>query len=166
MFPLDQKRRLTSTALKIALFGMMPVALALAGLPLAAQPTPWQSPTSADSLIRMTIVLVDNGSPTGLLRRTSVQPHNVVLVDSATADAQVLSDAIFSMLIMEAVDAVGRRRSNDEVQRPGLSAAHPVYPWAADVLSRLRGVAKEPIRGVGRYRSLTIWVPPLRGRQP
>ncbi|HEX6372246.1 MAG TPA: hypothetical protein VF006_25230 [Longimicrobium sp.] len=148
------------------LIRVLPLALAILAFPLSAQHIPWSSAPPGDSLVPMTIVLVDNRSPTGLLRRTSLDPRNVILLDSATVTAQLLSDAVFSMLIMEAVDAGGQRRGNNEVQRANLSAAHPVYPWAEDALSRLLQSPKEPIRGVGRHRSLTIWMPRLRGRQP
>jgi hypothetical protein len=137
--------------------------LVLLATPLSAQITPWSPPPSTDDAIPITIVLVDNGSPAGLLRRAAVEPRNVILLDSATVDARALSDAVFSMLIMEAVDGAGRRRSNNEIQRASLSAAHPVYPWADEGLHRLLGAAKEPVRGVGRYRSISIWMPPLRG---
>jgi hypothetical protein len=131
--------------------------------PLMGQSTPFEPPLAAGSAIPITIVLVDNGSRPGLIRRANGEPRNVVLLDSATADVQVLSDAVFSMLIMEAVDGDGRRRNDREVQRASLSANRPVYPWAEEALRRLNETAKEPVRGVGRHRALTIWMPPLRG---
>src|SRR5688500_5292629 len=95
--------------------------------PLTGQSTPFEPPASTESAIPVTIVLVENGSRPGLIRRANGEPRNAVLLDSATADAQVLSDAVFSMLIMEAVDGEGRRRNDGEIQRATLSANRPIY---------------------------------------
>lgn len=130
---------------------------------LTGQSAPFEPPASAETAVPIMVVLVDNGSRPGLIRRTTGDPRNFVLLDAATADVQVLSDAVFSMLIMEAVDGEGRRRNDAEIQRASLSASRPVYAWAEEALRRLREAPSEPVRGVGRHRALTIWMPPLRG---
>lgn len=131
--------------------------------PLTGQGALFEPPLSTESAIPITIVLVDNGSRPGLIRRATGEPRNFVLLDSATADVQGLSDAVFSMLIMEAVDGEGRRRNDAEIQRVSLSASRPAYSWAEEALRRLRATPREPVRGIGRGRALTIWMPPLRG---
>ena len=101
-----------------------------------------------------------------MLRRAAAESPNVILLDSATVDAQQLSDAVFHLLILEAQDPQGRRRSNNAAQRARIDQPHPVYSWADEALMRLRSAARQPLE-VGpagqRYRTIQIWVRPLRG---
>src|SRR5687768_5808771 len=65
-----------------------------------------------DDLIEITLVLVNNGARPTVLRRSRVEPRNVVLLDSATVDARQLSDAVLGLLIAEASDPQGRGRAD------------------------------------------------------
>jgi hypothetical protein len=155
----------------ICLMNRLPLILALVALllqvamapELAAQnhsPAPTQP---HDSLIVITLVLTNHGSVPMLGRRVNLEPRNVILLDSANVDVQLLSDAVFTLLIMEAVDQQGTRRTNHTVHRASLSQNHPVYPWADEALRRLHGASMVVIRGVGRGRAIEISVPGLRG---
>ena len=81
-------------------------------------------------------------------------------------DAQQLSDAVFHLLILEAQDPQGRRRSNNAAQRTRVDQPHPVYSWADEALARLRSAPRRPLEAgpAGqRYRTIQIWARPLRG---
>jgi uncharacterized SAM-binding protein YcdF (DUF218 family) len=125
MYTAPGKTRLVCAMIRRVLIHTVSVACVLIALPVSAQSTPGAPAFPGDNLVPITIVLVDNGSPTGLLRRSGVQPQNVILLDSANVSAQGLSNAVFSLLLMEAVDATGQRRGNNELQRADLSAPHP-----------------------------------------
>lgn len=118
-----------------------------------------------DSLIAITLVLTNHGSAPMLGRRANLEPRNVILLDSTNVDIQLLSDAVFTLLVMEAVDQQGSRRANNAVHRASLSQNHPVYPWADEALRRLRGASIVVIRGVGRGRAIEISVSRLRGQR-
>lgn len=140
------------------------VALQVYGaLGLAAQSHPSAQAQAADSLIPITLVLTNHESTPSIGRRVNLEPRNVILLDSANVDGQLLSDAVFTLLIMEAVDQHGLRRANHSVHRASLSQNHPIYPWADEALRRLRGASMVVIRGVGRGRAIEISVPRLRG---
>jgi hypothetical protein len=132
---------------------------------LAGQTQPWEPPGNAASAISITLVLMqhDSGRPT-LIRRLHPEPRNVILLDSAALSPQMLSDAVFSLLVLEAMDPQGRQRGERVASQATLSAAHPVYPWADEALRRLFYAPAAPVQGVGRYRTLEIWIPRLRGQ--
>ncbi|HEX6042823.1 hypothetical protein [Longimicrobium sp.] len=133
---------------------------------LPAQVSPLTPPQTPESRVAITLVLTDHGAGPTLLRRTGNEDRNVILLDSATVDAQQLSDAVFQLLILEAQDPQGQRRGNNAAQRVRISEPHPVYWWAAEALQRLRASDPLRIRGVGggrESRTLRIWMPPLRG---
>ena len=134
---------------------------------LAAQASAFTPPTGPDGRVPITLVLTSGeGAPT-VLRRAADVSRNVILLDSATADAQQLSDAVFHLLILEAQDPQGQRRNNNAAQRARVAQPHPVYSWADEALARLRSAPRRPLEGVGRggqrYRTIQIWARPLRG---
>jgi hypothetical protein len=123
-------------------------------------------PTGPDGRIPITLVLTNSGGAPTVLRRAEGEARNVILLDSATADAQQLSDAVFHYLILEAQDPQGQRRSNNAAQRVRIDQPHPVYSWADEALARLRSAPRRPLdvgRAGQRYRTLHIWARPLRG---
>lgn len=129
---------------------------------LTAQRTPFAAPESADRRVPITLVLVNNGAPPTLLRRSSMEPRNVILLDAATADVQRLSDAVFSLLIMEIDDPEGRTRADNAAQRIRISPSRPpVYPWAGEALLRLKSEPRQAIGGFGNHHALQIWLAPL-----
>lgn len=134
---------------------------------VAAQASPLTPPAAPDGRIPITLVLTGGGAAPTLLRRAGDEPRNVILLDSATVDAQQLSDAVFQFLVLEAQDPQGQRRTNNAAQRVQLNQPHPVYPWAADALQRLRSANGRPVAGLragARHRTVQIWANPLRGR--
>lgn len=156
-------RRLLAVA-----FALVLVLVLSAPVPhLSAQAHAFTPPTGPDGRIAITLVLTSGGTTPTLLRRAAAESPNVILLDSATVDAQQLSDAVFHLLILEAQDPQGRRRSNNAAQRIRADQPHPVYPWADEALVRLRSAARRPIdnaRSAGqRYRTVQIWAPPLSG---
>lgn len=132
----------------------------------AAQASPFTPPSARDGRIPITLVLTSGGAAPTVLRRAGVEAPNVILLDSATVDAQLLSDAVFHFLILEAQDPQGQRRSNQAAQRVRVDQPHPVYSWADEALGRLRSAPRRPLdvgRAGQRYRTIQIWVRPLRG---
>lgn len=132
---------------------------------LAAQANPLTPPSSPDGRVPIMLVLTENGGAPALLRRAGNGPRNVILLDSTTVDAQQLSDAVFHLLILEAQDPRGERRSDQAAQRVQVSEPHPAYPWASEALDRLRSAARQPVRGVSadrQHRVVQIWATPLR----
>jgi hypothetical protein len=112
------------------------------------------------------LVLTSGGAAPTVLRRAADESPNVILLDSATVDAQQLSDAVFHLLIPEAQDPQGQRRSNSAAQRVRVDQPHPVYSWADEALVRLRSAPRRPLEAgpAGqRYRTIQIWARPLRG---
>lgn len=149
----------------LALFAL--VLSAWASAPhLSAQASPLTPPTGPDGRIPITLVLTSGGAAPTVLRRAADESPNVILLDSATVDAQQLSDAVFHLLILEAQDPQGQRRSNRAAQRVRADQPHPVYSWAEEALVRLRSAPRRPLE-VGpaghRYRTIQIWARPLRG---
>jgi hypothetical protein len=135
---------------------------------LAAQVSPLTPPTAPDGRVPITLVLTGSGAAPTLLRRADNGRRNVIMVDSATVDAQQLSDAVFQLLILEAQDPQGERRANNTAQRLRLDRQHPVYSWAAEALQHLRSAPFRPVAGLragSRHRTVQIWVRPLRGRR-
>ena len=133
----------------------------------AAQASPLTPPTTPDGRIPITLVLTGGGAEPTVLRRAGDEPRNVILLDSTTVDEQQLSDAVFQFLILEAQDPRGQGRAANAAQRVTLDQPHPVYPWAAEALQRLRGAPGRPVAGLragARHRNLQIWANPLRGR--
>ena len=134
---------------------------------LSAQGNALTPPTGPDGRIPITLVLTSGGAAPTVLRRGSHESRNVILLDSATADSQQLSDAVFHLLILEAQDPQGQRRNNNAAQRARVAQPHPVYSWADEALARLRSAPRRPLEGVGRagqrYRTIQIWARPLRG---
>lgn len=133
---------------------------------LSAQASPFTPPSAPDGRIPITLVLTSGGAAPTVLRRPGNEAPNVILLDSATVDAQLLSDAVFHFLILEAQDPQGRRRSNQAAQRVRVDQPHPVYSWADEALERLRSAPLRPLevgRAGQRYRTIQIWARPLRG---
>jgi hypothetical protein len=131
-----------------------------------AQASAFAPPAAPDGRIPITLVLTSGGGAPTVLRRAADESANVILLDSATMDAQQLSDAVFNLLIMEAQDPQGRRRSNHAAQRIRLDQPHPVYSWANEALTRLRSAPPRPVealRAGQRYRIIQVWARPLRG---
>lgn len=135
---------------------------------LYAQASAFTPPTGPDGRVPITLVLTSGGAAPTVLRRAADESPNVILLDSATVGAQQLSDAVFQLLILEAQDPQGQRRSNNSAQRVRVDQPHPVYSWADEALVRLRSAPRRPLeagRAGERYRTIQIWARPLRGMQ-
>lgn len=132
---------------------------------LTAQADAFTPPPGPDGMILITLVLTSDGAPPTVLRRAAAESRNVILLDSATVDAQQLSDAVFHLLILEMQDPQGRHRSDNTAQRVRLNQPHPVYSWADEALARLRHAPRHPVQARTdnqRYRTIQIWMRPLR----
>lgn len=133
-------------------------------LPLQGQPGPVPSPAADTNRIPVTIALTQSGGPAIVMRRASMEPRNLLLVDSATIDGRRLSSVIFGFLIMEGMDPEGRDRSDAAASAPISPENAPQYPWAEETLRHLRAAPVQTVQGVGAYRTVQISVRPLRGR--
>jgi len=111
------------------------------------------------------------GEPYAVLRRTEVEPHDVILVPES-ATPELLSEAIQTLM-------VARQASGDLPSFTGYvratphqpSAAHhaPVthrrqLPWAGRVLADVQRKEPAELTGLGRVRWVQIWLPPQQAR--
>lgn len=130
----------------------------------SAQGDPFSRPEGVEHRIQITLMLSASGQPAMILRRRS-EPQNVILLD-ANATEQQLSDAVFTLLAMEARDPNGRDRSDGVAQSVQLDPHAPVYPWSGAAIMRLRAAEKRQVPGMGERRSVDIWVRPVRPHPP
>jgi hypothetical protein len=140
-------------------------AAAQAQTPPAAQaqaPDAFMPPRAADGRIPITVVITTDGGPPTYFRRASEEPRNVVLIDSATADASQLSGVVFSLLGAEAADTAGATRDDRLAARIRTSTPVPVFPWAEEAIRRARASALQQAHGLPRGRAVQLWLPPLR----
>jgi hypothetical protein len=112
------------------------------------------------------VTVSDHEGPPLILRRTSDAPRNVVLVNPSTADAQQLSDAIRALLLLEAADPAGTRRSDRAAASPRFTASVPRFPWAEAMLVRLRASARAPRAENGGPWSESVRLPIPRLKEP
>jgi hypothetical protein len=131
---------------------------------LTAQPSPFVRPDPAAGRVQITLVLNSRGGRTAFFRRSQGEHSNVVLVDSATATAQQLSNAVFGLLVAEAQDPDGHGRSENMAHETRLNVQRPAYSWAVDALALLTAERPQPVRGMGMRRAIRIWLPPLTRR--
>jgi hypothetical protein len=141
------------------------ILLLLTATGLGAQDHPFHARTGEDRF-PITVVLVANAPAPLLMRRATLEPRNVVLLDSARAGPGELSDAIFALLALEANDSEGQERNDNLVHTARLSSPRPVYPWAAEALARLRRAERRRIAGVGDTGTIEVWVDLLRVALP
>jgi len=130
----------------------------------SAQENPFARPEAQARRIQFTLVSAGKGMPPSIFRRATAEPRNVIMLDPAVADVQQLSDAVYSLLMLEAQDPTGGTRADNLVRRVRLPASAPVYPWAAEALARLKGAQERPVAGLGRRRTLDLWVAPQRSQ--
>jgi len=149
------------TRIYAALFAMVTAAM-IPRTQVAAQAGPSVFSGSEGTRVPIVLVLVPGNAPPSLLRRPGGADRNVVLVSDGALTPQSVSDAVLSILISEARDPEGRQRSDGTAQRMRFDQQVRVYPWAAEAIVRLRNSAVRPIRGVGRRRSLELWLPSLQ----
>ena len=102
-----------------------------------------------------------SGKPYRLLRRAGEESRDVIFL-SPTATADDLSDAIGDLLAIRRVQGdTARSTGLVRVRHAQTARPHPRrYPWAARVFADVRTATPENIPGVGRFRALTIWLPP------
>lgn len=131
---------------------------------LSAQQSPFVRPDAPADRVQITLVLSSRGGRTAFFRRTQGEHSNVVMVDSATATPQQLSDAVFGLLVAEAQDTGGHVRSDNMARQTRLNVQRPAYGWAVDALALLVAERPQPVRGMGMRRAIRIWLPPLTRR--
>ncbi|HEV3052264.1 MAG TPA: hypothetical protein VGX50_18280, partial [Longimicrobium sp.] len=140
--------------------GALALAAVAAGERASAQGDPFSRPEGVEQRTQVTLMLSPSGRPAMILRRRS-EPQNVILLD-ANATEQQLSDAVFTLLAMEARDPNGRDRSDGLAQSVQMDPHAPVYPWSGAAIMRLHAAEKRPVPGMGERRSVDIWVQPVR----
>jgi hypothetical protein len=128
--------------------------------PIAAQGSPF-SHSFDDGRIPVTIVLSDAVSEPTILRRSSSEHRNIILLSRNSLTPQSLSNAVFGLLVSEARDPEGRNRGDNTAQRSRLSAPAPVFSWSSEAIERLKASQPRPIPGAGRHPSVVIWLTPL-----
>jgi len=129
---------------------------------VSAQENPFARPEAQARRVQFTLVSAGKGMPPSIFRRATAEPRNVIMLDPATADVQQLSDAVYSLLMLEVQDPAGGTRADNLVRRVRLPARAPVYPWATEALARLKNAQERPVAGLGRRRTLDLWVAPQR----
>lgn len=132
-------------------------------------------PTRADASHRdlgprvpVTIVLMKELPQPGvnfvIQRRAFAAPQDLILLRNGATEADI-SDAVRALLV--ARQAGGDLPTSDGVYRAHPSAsAHgnrPALPWVGKVLADLNKANVEHIAGIGDYKAIQIWLPPVRG---
>lgn len=143
----------------IRAIGILCASMALSAPTLDAQAA---TPTRAKGgLVHVTFILVDHMRTPTVLRRSSTEARNVILLGPSTTPRQ-LSDAVFGFLTMEARDPNGLQRSDSDAMRVQ-PTSHKVYPWATEMLRKLKASGEEEIPGLGRHRVARAWIERLHG---
>jgi len=119
------------------------------------------------SRVPAAVVFVDSlphqGAPFVIVRRVDASPGDVILLRTG-ATAEHLSDAVRALMMARQVSGDSATTARTMRVRPHQGAAQnrPVLPWAPRVLADVARAQVQNIPGVGRGRSVTIWLP----RQP
>jgi hypothetical protein len=113
-----------------------------------------------------TIVLVDrlDDAPEGavILRRHDQHPYDVVMIARREATAELLSAAVFTLLVTRSVlGDVPEAEARIAVLRVSGPQAwrSRIVPRLGRLLGKLRSAEPGPVKGVGVVRSLTVWLP-------
>ncbi|HEX2076054.1 MAG TPA: hypothetical protein VHG08_00045 [Longimicrobium sp.] len=143
-----------------------PGALALLALLAGAAPAEGQGRRAAPTRVPVTVAVVDElpatQQPFALLRRPPAEGGDVIVLP-ASADADLLSDAVRALLTV-------RSHQGDQATERGMlrvtarTNRRPALPWAARVLGDLQRTPEQALAGVGTVRSVLIWLPPQRVR--
>lgn len=161
---MQMKMLMPRLAALLACAAAFPAAAQVQTPPATHMPAPdaFTPPQAADGRIPITVVITADGGPPTYFRRAGEEPRNVVLIDSATADAGQLSGVVFSLLAAEAGDTAGAKRDDHLAARIRTSTPVPVLPWAEEALRRARASAVRQAHGLPRGRAVQLWLPPLR----
>lgn|SRR5690606_33574480 len=98
-----------------------------------------------------------------IMRRTDGEVANIIVLDPQITSGRALSDAVTALLVMDAEDPLGRRRSNITASVARVNGGR-VYPWAAEALQRLSGAEARRIERFGHHRNILVYLPPFRNR--
>lgn len=113
--------------------------------------------------IPITIVMADGTGAPVIMRRSSEEPRNLILINPTTTERQ-LEGAIFAFLLVEAQDPEGRQRTDHGAVRVTLPSSSPRFPGAQAALQRLRNAPHRALKGLAAgAASVEIWVSPRRG---
>jgi hypothetical protein len=123
--------------------------------------------------VPVTVVMLDtlaSGTPFRILRRTEVDPRDVIVLRS-DADSATLSAAVHELLLIRSVQgdtarsgAGGLVRVRPHTRAPGRTVR--MLPWGRRVVDDVRAAQSRAVAGVGTVRAVQIWLPPQRGRGP
>ncbi len=121
-----------------------------------------RQPTRVAALIALAADRVPSGADYQILRRSDVEPHDVILFAPGAANAERLAAAIDELLIDRSIrgDTVG----TGGLVRVKRTGPHRPLPWTARVAADLKQAPLVDIPGVGRYPALAIWLPPQHRR--
>jgi hypothetical protein len=151
---------------RVAIRAAVVVMMAMLGIagPLRAQASHERQPTR----VPVTVAVVErlpagNTEPFLILRRADLDPRDVILLTSASADGRRLSSAVEQLLMNRAVRGdTAARTSAVRVRRRQPQAERPELPWAERVLREVRRAEPRLVAGVGVVRAIQIWLPPAR----
>ncbi len=127
--------------------------------------------TGSTGRVPAAIVLVDSlpqqGAPFVIVRRVDVSPGDVILLRTG-ATAEHLSDAVRALMMARQVSGDSATTAGTIRLRPrqGVAQNRPTLPWAPRVLADVVRAQVQNIPGVGRGRSVTIWLPRQREVAP
>lgn len=114
--------------------------------------------------VPVTIVMMDRLSqadaPFVIQRRPDLVPRDVIVVQTdATADQ--LSDAVRSLLTIRQVSGdTAATQATMRMRRQSAAAQNRrALPWVRRVLADLRQAAEKDVPGIGRGRTVEIWLP-------
>jgi hypothetical protein len=121
------------------------------------------------SRVPAAVVLVDSlpqqGAPFVIVRRVDVSPGDVILLRTG-ATAEHLSDAVRALMMARQVSGDSATTARTMRLRPRPGQNRPTLPWAPRVIADVARAQVQNIPGVGRGRSVTIWLPRQRKVAP
>lgn len=94
-----------------------------------------------------------------ILRRSNETPHDVIILRADSANAEVLSQAIVSLMRVRTANATEPPPSGVVRVRTQRGGPPVVIPWTEKVIRDLRQAPERSISGIGKARAIEIWLP-------
>lgn len=145
-------------------FKLLPAAMLLAAVAGSLSAQQDGSRQRAARRVPVTVVLVDRLPNTDaaflVQRRPELRPHDVILLRS-DATAATLDQAVRTLLTARQISGDSARTRVTTRMRPQQQAraARREFPWVGRVLADLRKAGRTDVPGLGRVRSVEIWLP-------
>lgn len=138
--------------------------LAIAGTPVLAQEGGFDPNKPPADRVPVTVVLVDEpldrARPLQILRRTDVEPLDVIVLPRGDASAERLGAAMFTLLVtrhLQGDTAASAVAVDVGATRVPAAWRGQIMPLLGRTLERLRTAEPRDIPGLGRVRAGELW---------